>query len=63
MRLTKIAGSSVARMMTMLGDPILAQRAYELGLLFSIHAQEELPEAAQKLTAKLAKPRHSLLRN
>lgn len=53
-RLTKVAGSSVARMMAMVGDPIPASRAYELGLLISIHAPEELPEAARKLTAKLA---------
>lgn len=53
-RLTKFAGSSVARMMTMIGEPILASRALELGLLASIHPPGELADAARKLALKLA---------
>ncbi len=53
-RLTKIAGSSVARMMTMTGEPIPASRALELGLVASIHPPEELADAARKLVLKLA---------
>ena len=53
-RLTKIAGSSVARMMTMTGDPIPASRALELGLVASIHEPEMLAKEAKILTDKLA---------
>ena len=53
-RLTKIAGSSVARMLTMTGDPIDAERAYALGLVASVHPPEELAAAAAALAAKLA---------
>jgi len=53
-RLTKIAGSSVARMLTMTGDPISAQRALELGLLLSIHDPDALEGAAAGLLNKLA---------
>ena len=53
-RLTKVAGSSVARMLTMTGDPIDAERAYALGLLASVHPPEELAAAAAALAAKLA---------
>jgi len=53
-RLTKVAGSSVARMLAMTGDPIPAPRAYELGLVAAVHEPEALPEAAQKLAVRLA---------
>lgn len=53
-RLTKIAGSSVARMLTMTGDPIPASRALELGLIASVHQPVELMPAAQDLAARLA---------
>jgi enoyl-CoA hydratase len=53
-RLTKIAGSSVARMLTMTGDPISASRALELGLVASVHEPEALPDAAKALAGKLA---------
>lgn len=53
-RLTKIAGSSVARMMTMIGDPIPAPRALELGLLAAIHEPEALAKEAKALADKLA---------
>jgi enoyl-CoA hydratase len=53
-RLTKVAGSSVARTMAMLGDPISAPRAFDLGLLASVHTPSELPEAARTMTLKLA---------
>ncbi|WP_276576945.1 enoyl-CoA hydratase-related protein [Bradyrhizobium sp. 200] len=48
-RLTKIAGSSVARTLTMVGEPIAASRAFDLGLLVSVHPPEELADAARKL--------------
>jgi len=53
-RLTKIAGSSVARMMTMTGDPIPASRALELGLVAALHEPERLADAARELAFKLA---------
>ncbi len=53
-RLTKIAGSSVARMMAMTGEPIDAARAYTLGLLISIYPLAELAEATEKLARRLA---------
>lgn len=53
-RLTKIAGSSVARMMTMTGDPIPADRALALGLVASVHAPEDLAEAGRELALRLA---------
>lgn len=53
-RLTKIAGSSVARMLTMTGEPISASRALELGLIASMHEPNALADAAQALAAKLA---------
>jgi enoyl-CoA hydratase len=53
-RLTKIAGSSVARMLAMTGEPIAADRAFGLGLLMSVHAPDELDAAAAVLAEKLA---------
>jgi enoyl-CoA hydratase len=53
-RLTKIAGSSVARMMAMTGEPIDAARASGLGLLISIHPLAELADATDKLARHLA---------
>lgn len=53
-RLTKVAGSSVARMMALTGDPIPAPRACDLGLVISVHEPEELSAAARALTEKLA---------
>lgn len=53
-RLTKIAGSSVARLLTMTGDPIPASRALEFGLIASVHEPEALAEAARALADKLA---------
>lgn len=53
-RLTKVAGSSVARMMALTGDPISAARACELGLVVSVHEPEELAAAARTLADKLA---------
>lgn len=53
-RLTKLAGSSVARMMAMTGDSIAAQRAYEFGLVASLHEPGELIEAAMALAGRLA---------
>lgn len=52
-RLTKIAGSSVARLLTMTGDSIPASRAFELGLIASVHEPEALAEAAEALATKL----------
>ena len=53
-RLTKIAGSSVARMLTMTGNLISASRAFELGLIASVHEPEMLSGAAQALSRKIA---------
>ncbi|MCC5999305.1 MAG: enoyl-CoA hydratase/isomerase family protein [Pararhodobacter sp.] len=53
-RLTKIAGSSVARQLCMLGEPITAQRAFDLGLLAAVHPEAELDSAADALTGRLA---------
>jgi enoyl-CoA hydratase len=53
-RLTKIAGSSVARMMSMTGRPIDANRAHALGLLVSVHAAGELAHATQELALHLS---------
>ncbi len=60
-RLTKIAGSSVARALTMTGEPIDAARAHALGLVASVHAPEALDAAVADLTARLAAlPRFAL---
>jgi enoyl-CoA hydratase len=53
-RLTKMAGSSVARMLTMTGDSIPATRAFELGLVTSVHEPEALADATKALVLKLA---------
>ena len=53
-RLTQIAGSSVARQIAMIGEPISAERARELGIVASVHEPAELPAAAAALAAKLA---------
>ncbi len=53
-RLTKIAGLSVAKMLAMTGQPIDAQRAYNLGLLHSLHPAAELSAAAAALADRLA---------
>ena len=38
----------------MIGEPIAASRAFDLGLLVSVHPPEELADAARKLALKLA---------
>jgi enoyl-CoA hydratase len=53
-RLTKLAGSSVARMMAMTGDSISAQRAFEFGLITSVHEPGELAAATALLASRLA---------
>jgi enoyl-CoA hydratase/carnithine racemase len=53
-RLTRIAGSSVARALAMTGEPIDAARAHGLGLVASVHPPEALPGAVAALTARLA---------
>lgn len=53
-RLTKLVGSSVARIMAMTGDAISAQRALKLGLIATMHDPEALAEAARTLSVKLA---------
>lgn len=52
-RLSKIAGSSVARLMTMTGEPISAGRAFELGLVASVETPDALADAARALAKKL----------
>ncbi|MEK1933274.1 MAG: enoyl-CoA hydratase-related protein [Pararhizobium sp.] len=53
-RLTKLAGSSIARTLAMTGDPISAHRAFELGLVASVHDPDDLMNAAVELSARLA---------
>jgi enoyl-CoA hydratase/carnithine racemase len=53
-RLTKLAGTSVARMMAMTGDPVTAARLFDLGLLVSVHEPSDLAGAAAALGARLA---------
>lgn len=53
-RLTKVAGSSIARLLSMIGDPIDAERAYAAGLLASLHEDEEVLGAAEEIAARLA---------
>jgi enoyl-CoA hydratase len=53
-RLTKLAGSSIARELAMIGDPVDAQRLYACGLLTSIHPVERLSEATLALASKLS---------
>jgi enoyl-CoA hydratase len=53
-RLTKIAGGAVARMMAMTGEPISADQALMFGLLAAVHEPEDLREAGRALASKLA---------
>ncbi len=53
-RLTEVAGSSVARQLTMTGEQISAERARELGIVASVHAPDQLADAAEALAATLA---------
>lgn len=53
-RLTKVAGSSVAKMLCMLGDPVDAGRAMALGIVASVHPAQELAAVADALGEKLA---------
>ena len=53
-RLSKIAGSSVARHLAMTGDMISAARAFDLGLVAAVHEPDELAAATRRLAAKLA---------
>jgi enoyl-CoA hydratase len=53
-RLTKIAGLSVAKMLSMTGQPMEAKRAFDLGLLYSVHPAAELAAAAKALAERLA---------
>lgn len=60
-RLTKIAGSSVARAMAMTGEPIDAARAHALGLVAAVHPPGALAAEAAALAARLAAlPRFAL---
>jgi enoyl-CoA hydratase len=54
-RLTKIAGSSVARMLAMTGEPIGAERAHALGILMAVHRPEELDAAAKDFVDRLSR--------
>ena len=54
-RLTQLVGSSVARAMALTGGGLMsAEQAFQLGVLYSMHAPEALAEAAASLAAKLA---------
>lgn len=53
-RLTQVAGTSVARQIALIGESIPAERARELGIVASVHEPAELAGAAKALAAKLA---------
>lgn len=53
-RLAKVAGVSVAKMLCMTGDPISAERAMGLGIVASVHPAAELAAAAEQLAGRLA---------
>ncbi|MGE0503467.1 MAG: enoyl-CoA hydratase/isomerase family protein [Rhizobiaceae bacterium] len=53
-RLTQVAGSSVARHLTMTGEQISAARALELGIVASVHSPDQLAAAAEALAGTLA---------
>ncbi|MCB2039079.1 MAG: enoyl-CoA hydratase/isomerase family protein, partial [Ottowia sp.] len=53
-RLAQIAGAGLAKQMTMTGEPIDAARAWQLGIVSSIHDPDDLGAAAAELAGKLA---------
>jgi enoyl-CoA hydratase len=53
-RLAKVAGVSVAKMLCMIGDPIAAERAHALSIVAAVHPAAELAAETAKLAAKLA---------
>lgn len=60
-RLTQLVGSSMAKQLTMTGEPITADRAFGLGLVASLHASHELEAAATHLAEKIcALPKFAL---
>lgn len=54
-KLMEVAGPVGAREILLLGDPISAQRMYDLGLISRLARHEELAEACALMVARLAK--------
>jgi 2-(1,2-epoxy-1,2-dihydrophenyl)acetyl-CoA isomerase len=52
--LQRLVGQGRALAMLMLAEPVLAQAAFEMGLVHSVLPPEALPDAAQELAARLA---------
>lgn len=60
-RLVKTVGATIAKQLAMTGDPITADRAYQLGLVASVHEPADLATAATQLAEKLCgMPRFAL---
>lgn len=53
-RLSRLAGASVARAMALTGETITAERAYQLGVVHSLHEPGNLREASDRLASQLA---------
>lgn len=53
-RLARIAGSSVARQLSMTGEMIGAERAHGLGIVASVHEPDEFERAIAELADRLA---------
>jgi enoyl-CoA hydratase len=53
-RLPRIVGKGRALEMILSGDPVDAQRAYEIGLVNKVVPQAELMETARKLAGRIA---------
>jgi len=53
-KLLEVAGPVTTRRILLLGDPLPAQRLYDLGIVSHIAAPEELEEVAQAVIARLA---------
>jgi len=54
-RLVRLVGSTLALELALSGDPISAERAYELGLVNRVVEPEELEDAVKSLAAPLVK--------
>jgi enoyl-CoA hydratase/carnithine racemase len=54
-RLTKLVGTARAKRLIFLGELISAKEGLEIGLLDSVHKEEDLDKAALDLATKLAK--------
>ena len=53
-RLSRLAGASIANALALTGETITAERAFALGILHSVHEPDALPEAAATIAERLA---------